>query len=329
MIRKPSIALITPALAAANNGNWRTAERWRRMLADDYAVRLLPAWDGDPRDVALIALHARRSHASITAWARSRQEPLAVVLTGTDVYGDLPRGDAATRASCAAATRLVVLQDEARRALPDAWRDKARVIIQSATPLRPVEHKPLRHLRAVVAGHLRDEKAPGTVLEAARLLHDSGEPIFIDHIGAALDERWADAARATAAACPRYRWLGALAHGQTRRRIQHAHLLVHPSQQEGGAQVIAEALCAGTPVLASRISGNLGMLGGGWPAYFEPGDAQGLAARLRQAEADRATLAQWRLQGERRAPLFAPERERQALGAFVHELFLDSTDPSP
>ena len=37
--------------------------------------------------------------------------------------------------------------------------------------------------------------------------------------------------------------------------------LVNCSQREGGAQVILEAIQSGTPVLASRISGNLGMLG--------------------------------------------------------------------
>ena len=41
--KKPVIALVTPALATANNGNWQTAQRWARMLAGDYEVRLMRA----------------------------------------------------------------------------------------------------------------------------------------------------------------------------------------------------------------------------------------------------------------------------------------------
>jgi glycosyltransferase involved in cell wall biosynthesis len=38
-------------------------------------------------------------------------------------------------------------------------------------------------------------------------------------------------------------------------------VLVHTSRMEGGAHVVIEALRSGTPVLASRIAGNLGLLG--------------------------------------------------------------------
>jgi len=42
--------------------------------------------------------------------------------------------------------------------------------------------------------------------------------------------------------------------------------------------VIIEALASGTPVLASRIDGNLGLLGDDYAGVFEPGEATGLAA---------------------------------------------------
>ena len=67
---------------------------------------------------------------------------------------------------------------------------------------------------------------------------------------------------------PRYRWTGALPHGLTRCAIRNAHLLVHPSLMEGGANVIVEAITAGTPVIASRVSGNVGMLGRNYPGLF-------------------------------------------------------------
>jgi glycosyltransferase involved in cell wall biosynthesis len=131
-------------------------------------------------------------------------------------------------------------------------------------------------------------------------------------------------AQATAAACPHYRWLGGLPYAATRQRMQRAHLLVHPSRMEGGAHVVMEAVCSGTPVLASRIAGNVGMLGAGYAGYFEPGDAEGLAHLLRQARASQGQadglLARLAAQCAARAPLFAPAAERQSLLALVAEL---------
>ena len=97
------------------------------------------------------------------------------------------------------------------------------------------------------------------------------------HIGAALDPALGDLARATAAATPAYRWLGALPHMATRRRLRHCHAMVIASRMEGGANVIIEAVTSGVPVLASHIEGNVGMLGADYAGYFPPGDAAALA----------------------------------------------------
>src|SRR5687768_6760612 len=71
-MRRPLVHIVTPALAEANNGNWQTARRWARMLAQDYRVHLGDRWEAGPTDpaVALIALHARRSAVSIADWER-------------------------------------------------------------------------------------------------------------------------------------------------------------------------------------------------------------------------------------------------------------------
>ena len=101
---------------------------------------------------------------------------------------------------------------------------------------------------------------------------------------APLDGALGQAARDTATECPRYRWLGGLPHESTRRHIQRAHVLVHASRMEGGAHVVMEAVRCGTPVLASRIPGNVGMLGADYDGYFEPGDSAGLARLLRRCQ---------------------------------------------
>lgn len=313
----PKICLVTPALADANNGNWQTARRWSQMLSRDYRVDLTGAWNGEPADL-LIALHARRSAASIARFAREcPARPIAVVLTGTDLYRDI-HTDAAAQASLACADRLVVLHERAVQDVPAPLQHKAVVCFQSTTRRAPVR-KPSSFLRALMVGHLRSEKDPHTYWQAAALLKSRAD-IRLEHIGAALESAWGEEATRVAQELPRFRWLGALPHAVTRRHVQHAHVLVHPSHMEGGAHVIMEAVRSGTAVLASRISGNVGMLGGDYAGYFEPGDAQGLAGLLQQCRDDPAILAHLNGQCALRAPLFAPERERATLLRIVHDL---------
>jgi glycosyltransferase involved in cell wall biosynthesis len=164
----------------------------------------------------------------------------------------------------------------------------------------------------VMVGHLRDEKMPQTLFEAARLLVDE-KNIRITHIGAGLDEKLAQDAINTEALCAGYTWAKGLKHAQTRQRIQRAHVLVHTSKMEGGAHVIMEAVCSGTPVIASRMDGNVGMLGSGYEGYFPVGDAGALAALLRRCKNDAAYLDHLSSQCALRAPLFSPLSEQTAL----------------
>ena len=316
-MKRPHLVVVTPALRDANNGNWQTAQRWARMLSADYRVRLAGRWDGG-HEALLIALHARRSALSVAAWRQQRgPAPVLLVLTGTDLYRDID-SDTSAQQSLATADRLVVLNELGLRSLPVDLRGQARVCLQSCTSRQPVA-KAARHLRALMVGHLRDEKSPQTYFQAARLLAARGD-ILLDHIGSALDPALAAEATALMHSHPNYRWLGALPHGATRARIARAHVLVHPSRMEGGAHVVMEAVCSGTPVLASRIDGNLGLLGEDYPGVFEPGDAAGLASALVQARDDGAMLTRLRAAGTVRAPLFLPTRESQTLRGLVAEL---------
>lgn len=303
------------------------------MLSPALDVRVAGHWPdgGDKGDAVLLALHARRSADSIAAWAGARgARGLAVVLTGTDLYQDIAV-DAQAQRSLELAGRLVVLQDLGVEALPPALRGKARVIYQSS-PAQAPAIKPATVLQAVMVGHLRQVKSPATLFSAARLLAGRTD-IRIDHVGEALEPALGQAALATQRDCPNYRWLGALPHDETRERIRRAHLLVHASAMEGGAHVVMEAARSGTPVLASRIPGNVGMLGADYQGYFPHGDARALADLLllcrqgQQAPADSPSaplLARLGAQCALRAPLFAPEAERAALLRLVAELMESS-----
>ena len=140
------------------------------------------------------------------------------------------------------------------------------------------------------------------------------------HVGAALDESWATKARAVQAALPHYRWLGPLGHAVTLARIRRAHVLVHPSRMEGGAHVVMEAVRCGTPVLATSIPGNVGLLGDDYPGYFAVGDAPALAGWLERCRDDDTVLPELGRHCAARSSLFDPLREKRTLQALVRGL---------
>ena len=312
---RPLVVIASPALAAANNGNWQTASRWARMLASDFQVRIGAAWEGEDC-VALIALHARRSAASVAAFAQAHPaRPLIVVLTGTDLYRDI-RSDAEAQQSLAWATHLVSLQDQGPNELPARLRRKCHVIYQSARRLVPAV-RPHGVLRALQVGHLRDEKDPLTYLRAAERLAARND-IRFELIGDGLDPALAVAATRAQAQSARFHWLGALPRAATRQRIKQAHLLVNSSRMEGGAHVVLEAAQSGTAVLASRIAGNVGMLGTAYEGYFDLGDDAALAVLIERARDEPAFLARLQAQTAARAPLFEPGEERRRLLHLLH-----------
>jgi len=69
---------------------------------------------------------------------------------------------------------------------------------------------------------------------------------------------------------------------------------------------------AGTPVIASSIAGNVGLLGENYAGYFSTGDTRELARLMAWAESDTEFLAELKSQCARMAHLFSPERELAA-----------------
>lgn len=310
------ILIVTPAPPGTRHGNRTTALRWARQLrALGHRVQIATQWTnagrGGARHDLLIALHARRSHASLAAWkAAHPQRPAVLVLTGTDLYRDI-RSDAQARASLRLADRLVVLQAEGLAELRPALRARACVIHQSVPPGR--RHAPPKsYLLVSVLGHLREEKDPFRAALALSHL-PAHSRVRVVHLGGAMSSPYASEARALMRGEPRYRWLGELGHAQAMRWLARSHAMVISSHMEGGAHVVSEAIALGVPVIASKVSGNVGLLGAEYPGYYRVGDELALAALLSRCENERGFLdALGRAVRARRA-LTAPRAERRAL----------------
>jgi len=311
------IALVTPAGARSRSGNRHTAIRWAEMLRSlGHSVRVSRVWNGRAAD-AMIALHARRSHASIAAFrVRHPEAPLVVVLTGTDLYRDI-HADRDARASLDLADRLVVLQEMGKTGLPARFRPKTRVIYQSAEASSPRRRSP--GFRIAVLGHLREEKDPFRAAYALAFLRDLPQ-LDLVHLGDALSPEMAREARRLMRLDARYRWLGNVPHGAALRWLAGSRLLVLSSRMEGGANVVCEAAAAGVPLVASRVPGNVGMLGRDYPGYYRLGDERALARQIRRAALDPRYYARLKRLTAVRRRLFRPAAERAGLRKLLAEL---------
>ena len=127
-------------------------------------------------------------------------------------------------------------------------------------------------------------------------------------------------ARKEMSANKRYRWLGEQPQARVRRILTHSALCVLSSRMEGGANILSEAIAASAPILASRIDGNVGMLGPDFPGYFEVGDTRQLARLLTRAETSAAYRSELNAWSQSLAWLVNPAREEQAWSDLISEL---------
>ncbi|MCH2128278.1 MAG: TIGR04348 family glycosyltransferase [Pirellulaceae bacterium] len=314
-----NVLLVTPSVPGSRSGNQMTTLRWCKLLRRlGLRVTVENKFDGQKCDL-LIALHARRSFSSIRRFHRVYPDRrMVVALTGTDLYYDLPRRPHLHQA-LEWATRLVVLQHDATRHLPNRLKSKARVIYQSASPYGD-KVAPLKDVFEVcVLGHLRSVKDPFRAAMAARRLPRESR-ICIEHFGAALTPAMERRALREIQRNHRYHWHGDIVHRRTQRRLARSRLLVVSSKLEGGANVVSEAIAANVPVLSTRISGTIGLLGKDYPGYFDVGDTAGLTELLARAEADPRFYRCLQTACQRKSALVQPKHELDSWRAFLREL---------
>ena len=296
-----------------------TALRWARILRElGHRVVIAEQYQGERCDL-LVALHARRSHTSIARFRDEQPElPLILALTGTDLYGDI-HTDASAQESLEIADRLIVLQPAGIEELPEHLRNRVWVIYQSVTA-PPGKFFPKKNVFEVcVLGHLRPVKDPFQTAMAVRQLPPSSR-IQVVHVGGALTDDMKTEADAEASTNPRYRWLGELPRWRALRVLARSRLLVLTSQMEGGANAVSEAIACSVPVISSRISGSIGLLGEDYPGYFPVGDTRALTDLLMRVEMEAAFYDTLKTRCEQLKPIVDPERERQSWKQLLQDL---------
>ena len=303
------INLITPAKKHSRNGNRTSAIRWASFLRKNgHRVEINTQYDGSPCDL-MIALHAWHAAPAINFYRSCYPHgPLVVALGGTDVNTFLKSEAEVTLGSMEQADALVCLHDQVGEKLPDHLLGKLHVICQSAKPLASPRKSSMRYFDICVIGHLRQEKDPLRAALAVRMLPEASR-VRLLHLGKAHNDDWARAAIKEQSKNPRYHWLGDVPGWRVRRELAKTWLMALTSSQEGGANVISEAIVAGVPIIASNIPGNTGLLGTDYPGLYPLGDEHALAEMFMQAENDPTFLKRLEKACNALRPKFLPKRE--------------------
>jgi glycosyltransferase involved in cell wall biosynthesis len=214
---------------------------------------------------------------------------------------------------------VIVLQPRAVLDLPADVRERARVVHQSVALPASRPPKSEDAFQVAVVAHLRAVKDPLLAAAAARELPEASR-VRVVLAGGLLEEPMRPALERERATNPRFRWLDRRPHAETLDLLAASHLFVSSSRHEGGANAVSEALALGLPILATRIPGNVGMLGEDHPGLFPAGEVGALAELLARAEASPAFLAELEGCSRERAWTTDPELEIESWRMLLAEL---------
>ena len=217
------------------------------------------------------------------------------------------------------ADAMVCLHDLVKEITPISLQSKLHVIFQSAKPLTGPRKFSGRNFNICVVSHLREIKDPMRTALAVRTVPNQSK-IKVTHLGMAHDGRSAARAIREMKQNPRYVWKGEVAGWQVRQELKRSHLMVISSRAEGGANVISEAVVAGVPVIASKIDGNVGLLGKNYRGYYPVGNTKELRKVILKAEKDKVFFQSLTKQCNSIKSKFTAEREQESWAKLINNI---------
>lgn len=259
------------------------------------------------------ALHAGTAAELGAALARAFGVPLVVTVTGTDLNG--VEGGDGVRERLQRADAIVALTEAQLGSLHSLAPAVKAVRIPQAVvfgeepfslreALEVIAGRQLAKKRiALLAGGLRPVKGQLFAIDA----FEAGSAQLGDWLlviaGPALQDEYAGRVRARAQAAPGAFYIGEIDHESMLAAMGECDVLVNSSESEGEPQIILEAQCAGLPVLARRVPGNVSLVEDGMTGWLfdtaselvdllvghasEPARRESVIARAREARADR------------------------------------------
>ena len=302
------VCISSPYSLAEPKGNSVTAQRIAGLLRSrGIDARASHGFDGGAADL-LVSLHAVKGANAVQEYRRAYPRgKVLVLITGTDIYQSLPAGSEEGEFCLQEAAAIVVPFGRMIGHLAPKWRSKAVVVPSSLEPLNVCASPRKSPFVISVIGHLRDVKRPFLTIEAISR-HPEWREAEVWQIGQALSDQFAQTARQWEERDRRYRWYGGVPRVQCLQLCAQSHLTVNSSELEGGANAVLEAMTLGVPILASRIDGNIGLLGEDYEGYFEGR----MDDKLRDVFKNPQILNSWTQYAQDRLSLFSADCESQS-----------------
>lgn len=137
------------------------------------------------------------------------------------------------------------------------------------------------HLLSV--GRLSPEKNIGTLLQATRILSDTGYDVRVRLAGDGREKSSLEALCAMLGIAQRVEFIGWVGGSSLIREYDRCHIVVQSSFDEGFSTVLIEAMARGKPVIATNILGTRDIVQDGANGLLvEPGNEQALADAIRR-----------------------------------------------
>ncbi|MGJ8657869.1 MAG: glycosyltransferase [Akkermansiaceae bacterium] len=256
----------------------------------------------------MIALHARKSaHFTEDFIELNPTGKVIVYLTGTDLYSDIPDGCPICEQSLERADALVVSQEASLASVPEKYRAKTVVVHASIQlPVEVVDDSVTEPDLFLCVGHLRAVKQSFMAVKSLQLLDESVRLVLL---GKEVDVDSGEIARKWEVEDSRFQWLGGVSYKESLKWMQRSVVTINTSLMEGGANSVGESIVLGVPVLASKVEGNVGMLGEDYVGYFSANSEQELAELMYRVLNDQCFLSKLRDQVGVRSKRFLRESE--------------------
>ena len=208
------------------------------------------------------------------------------------------------------AMTLIVANERTRAALPVGFRGKVEEMWESGVDTsvwRPPEGGTKQEgatIRFAYMGRLVRYKAADILLEVFQRVADQLD-CELEIIGDGPNRPRLEASVRALGLSQRVSFTGWLSHSQAAARFQQADIFVWPSLADTGATVVAEAMAAGLPVIATNWGGQADFLGEGCGILIDPTSHDSLVAGFVTAMLTLANSSTLRLEmgtaGRRRA----------------------------
>jgi glycosyltransferase involved in cell wall biosynthesis len=306
------VIVTTPYARESLQGNTIAAKRLVSILRDaGLDASVVSKGESVGKADVLIALHARKSAHFIDDFlVSSPRGKVIVYLTGTDLYDEIPSGCGICVHSMERADALTVSQEASLKSVPAKYRSKAVVAHKSIELPKDFSQELVADEGGsklfICVGHLRAVKQPFMAVEALQGLDESVRLVLL---GDAVDEVSGGVARRWQSEDARFEWLGGLSHVEALKWMQRSLVTINTSLVEGGANSVGESIVLGVPVLASKIEGNVGMLGEDYGGYFGVDSKEELADLMRRVLHDEDFLETLLKQVKARGEFFLRENE--------------------